>query len=291
MRDDHTILAAGGAYGVAIHHGRHVRSDLAQREEYRPRHCYSLWVLERGTLRLREPRGGGALRAPCALLLPADPALALDIPAGVRLISLVFDVIQVPRRRGRSGRTWVHVQPELQPPPRAIWGFTPPLVVRDDCWRSCRDAVAACCALWWRDDLAYARANTRLQAWLTDYVALLARSPARDEDGWLARARATMAERFTTGLRVAELARGVGMSPSRFTRRFVAATGVTPAAEILRLRVDAACAMLRLTDTPVREIGVRCGFRHASGFTLRFRAITGMTPTAWRRARRLDEGP
>lgn len=49
------------------------------------------------------------------------------------------------------------------------------------------------------------------------------------------------------------------------------------------VRSDAACVMLRHTDSPVEHIATELGYASASSFTRAFRHWTGQTPAAWRR--------
>jgi AraC-like DNA-binding protein len=82
--------------------------------------------------------------------------------------------------------------------------------------------------------------------------------------------------------RVAGLALRAGMPVDRFARRFHGATGESPRAFLVRARLDAAKAWLRMSDLPVGEIATRLGFCDIYHFSRRFRAHVGCAPTAYR---------
>jgi AraC family transcriptional regulator len=103
-------------------------------------------------------------------------------------------------------------------------------------------------------------------------------------DRQLSRVRALMAERLAEPLPLADLAAVAGLSVSQFTRRFRAATGLAPHRFLVRLRVDAACRLLRSGSLPIAEIAAGCGFSHQEHLTRVLRAQLGTTPAALRRA-------
>jgi len=103
-------------------------------------------------------------------------------------------------------------------------------------------------------------------------------------DRQLARVRELMASRLAEPLPLADLADVTGLSVSQFTRRFRAATGLAPHRFLVRLRVDAACRLLRSGSLPIAEIAASCGFSHQEHLTRVLRAQVGTTPAALRRA-------
>ena len=82
--------------------------------------------------------------------------------------------------------------------------------------------------------------------------------------------------------RVAGLALHAGMPVDRFARRFHIVTGMSPREFLVRSRLDAAKALLRMSDLPVGEIAVRLGFCDIYHFSRRFRGHVGCAPTAYR---------
>lgn len=96
--------------------------------------------------------------------------------------------------------------------------------------------------------------------------------------------RDVMTRRLAEPLPLSDLAAVTGLSVSQFTRRFKAATGQTPHRYLMRLRVEAACRLLRAGSLPIAMIATRCGFSHQEHLTRVMRAQLGTTPAALRRA-------
>jgi AraC family transcriptional regulator len=102
-------------------------------------------------------------------------------------------------------------------------------------------------------------------------------------DRQLASVRALMVARLAEPLPLAELAAEAGLSVSQFTRRFRAATGLAPHRFLIRLRVDAACRLLRSGSLPIAEVAASCGFSHQEHLTRVLRAHLGTTPGVLRK--------
>ena len=83
-------------------------------------------------------------------------------------------------------------------------------------------------------------------------------------------------------LSVARLAARVGMSERSFLRRYAAATGVTPARSIERLRIEAARQMLGETRLPIKRIAARCGFGSEETMRRAFQRAQGIAPNEFR---------
>ncbi|MFO0616827.1 MAG: helix-turn-helix domain-containing protein [Polyangiaceae bacterium] len=97
--------------------------------------------------------------------------------------------------------------------------------------------------------------------------------------GW---ARARLRE----DLGVARLAKRAGMSPRNFARRFVAATGVTPARAIERVRVEVARELVERARGSIEEAAERAGFGDPERMRRAFVRAFGQPPQALRRAAR-----
>ncbi|MFW6291655.1 MAG: helix-turn-helix domain-containing protein [Spirochaetota bacterium] len=98
----------------------------------------------------------------------------------------------------------------------------------------------------------------------------------------LRRALSHMRNHSGRPLRVAEVARAAGLSPSHFSRVFRAEMGETFVSSLNRIRCERAGELLRSTTLPVQEIAHRCGFSDHSYFTKVFRTVTGTPPSALR---------
>jgi transcriptional regulator GlxA family with amidase domain len=87
-------------------------------------------------------------------------------------------------------------------------------------------------------------------------------------------------------LRVARLARIVGLSEFHFIRAFRAATGQTPHQYLRARRIARAEELLVTTPLPVTEICTAVGFNSLGSFSSVFRRFTGESPSAYRAKRR-----
>lgn len=83
-------------------------------------------------------------------------------------------------------------------------------------------------------------------------------------------------------LTAATLAQAVGVSERHLHRKLKEAMGTTPHELILRLRIQAAAAVLTKTGRTIAEIALDHGFCDQSAFTQQFRKRTGMTPKQFR---------
>jgi AraC-like DNA-binding protein len=92
-----------------------------------------------------------------------------------------------------------------------------------------------------------------------------------------------MQTRYAEPLRVEDLAARAGLSVYRFARRIREIFQLTPAQLIGRIRVDAACHLLRTSDAAVAAVAQRCGYCDQSAFTRHFKSVCGLTPTQYRR--------
>ena len=81
----------------------------------------------------------------------------------------------------------------------------------------------------------------------------------------------------------AEVATGLGMSESRFSRFFRRATGNTFTDFVNRVRINRACQLLMDSHQPVGQICYDVGFNNLANFNRRFLEIKGLTPTDFRR--------
>ena len=106
-------------------------------------------------------------------------------------------------------------------------------------------------------------------------------APATDDPvaGAIEWALGRLAERVA----VEDLARRAHLSPRQFSRRFRAATGASPAAWLLRRRLDASLALLESSDEPVEQVAARVGFPTPAAFRRHFARAYGVPPSAWRR--------
>ncbi len=79
-----------------------------------------------------------------------------------------------------------------------------------------------------------------------------------------------------------QLAAVARMSKRSLIRAFHEATGLTPIAYWIQLRIHRAAALLRSSDEPITEVAFRVGFTDSNYFTRQFRKLTGISPRRYR---------
>jgi AraC-like DNA-binding protein len=84
--------------------------------------------------------------------------------------------------------------------------------------------------------------------------------------------------------RVAELARQFGISERQLNRQFLDLVNMTPSEFLLRSRIHAAAADLRLSRESIASLAEHYGFCDQSSFTRQFRRLFGITPARYRKS-------
>ena len=92
---------------------------------------------------------------------------------------------------------------------------------------------------------------------------------------------------------LADIAKKLGMSESRFSRYFHRATGNTFTDFVNRLRINRACQLLMETDQYISTICYNVGFNNVANFNRRFLELKGIAPRDYRRqgAERYSQEP
>jgi AraC-like DNA-binding protein len=102
---------------------------------------------------------------------------------------------------------------------------------------------------------------------------------------WLRRAVTLIHARYRSELRMAELAREVGVHPVHLSRGFRRAFGVTMTEYVRDLRIHFAAEAMVSSRDPLPSIAQSAGYQNMGHFTRCFKRATGMTPAAYRGAR------
>jgi transcriptional regulator GlxA family with amidase domain len=97
-----------------------------------------------------------------------------------------------------------------------------------------------------------------------------------------ARLHAYIAENLSGDLSLPALAAAAGMSERSLSRHYLAATGLTPARAVERLRVEAARRALAETAQPVKRIARICGFGSEGTMRRSFLRHVAATPQDYR---------
>lgn len=89
-------------------------------------------------------------------------------------------------------------------------------------------------------------------------------------------------KRFHEGIRVSDVVRELAVARRALEQRFVTLVGRTPAAEIRRVRIEAAKRLLVESDRSIAHISRATGFGHQDLFSRVFRRSVGLTPSQFR---------
>jgi AraC family transcriptional regulator len=106
------------------------------------------------------------------------------------------------------------------------------------------------------------------------------RSPA-----WLLTAIEYLHAHRLDRIKLGDVARSVGVHPSRLAHEFRARYGQTPGEYVRRLRLEWAAEQLRHEDANLADVAIRAGFYDQSHFSRMFRRLFGVAPATWRRSR------
>ncbi|MBQ7381286.1 MAG: helix-turn-helix domain-containing protein [Clostridia bacterium] len=105
-------------------------------------------------------------------------------------------------------------------------------------------------------------------------------SPAKIDTVW--RAVSFMKNNYNVSLSVGEIAAKVFLGPDYFRKLFREVTGSSVSAFLQDIRIDEACRLLRTTDEPIKDIGMKIGYGDQKSFYQAFKKLTGKTPKEYR---------
>ena len=133
-----------------------------------------------------------------------------------------------------------------------------------------------------RDSLSSGRDALRnyfLRALLAEY----ADNAVPRADALVERIRSAVRERLDHPWALRDLARLAGYSRFAFVREYARRSGLTPMADVRRLRLEKARELLTTSDAQVKAIAARTGLGDAHALSRQFRRHFGHTPGALRR--------
>lgn len=116
---------------------------------------------------------------------------------------------------------------------------------------------------------------------MEDKLALLANRLAGNDP--VVRAQNYIDLHFADRLRVDEVARLAGLSPSRFNHVFRDRTGMPFSRYLSQLRLDKVKRLLATSRMRITEIAMVCGFGSLANFNRMFKASAGVSPREYRR--------
>jgi LacI family transcriptional regulator len=103
------------------------------------------------------------------------------------------------------------------------------------------------------------------------------------DDRHIASALKHIREQACAGLDVESILKVVPLSRSVLERRFSQILGISPKAEILRVRLDRVCRLLTESDLPLAEVAQKAGFEHPEYMSRLFKKKMGITPGEFRK--------
>lgn len=208
----------------------------------------------------------------------------------------------------------LHYYVNLQVRPRQ-WFFITFQLTRDRAITYLRNAVVRVDAKTWRmaDGLAAdylsslrkrpeiaARISYQLWLMLMRLTAIQERNPYQpsadiqrnqNDYDFLAKVQKYVETRLEEPIRVAELAKHVGISRSLLQNQFSALMGTGIAGYIRRHRLKHACNLMATTNQNMSAIAATCGFSSLFTFSRTFKMVYGMPPTSYRQRMRQREAP
>ncbi len=143
----------------------------------------------------------------------------------------------------------------------------------------------------WDEDQAQAKSQIKVAAAMlridADDPSMREKPTRRVAPGlvpWQARkVREFIDESLNSKIRLQDCAATVRLSTSHFSRAFKATFGTTVLDYIHRRRVERAQQLMLMSEQPLAQIALSCGFADQAHYCRVFRTMVGLSPNAWRR--------
>ena len=207
--------------------------------------------------------------------------ISLDLPkGGVALRDRVIQFRHEPlARAGECIPELAELMPMLERARHGIefFGVSERAATHYDCVRSTRGVERFTAFMAFLTDLAHC----------SDYRLLSSvQIQSNEDDATLELINAVLdkvTKNVAQSMSVADCAKLLGMSESRFSRLFRRATGNTFVDFVNRVRINRACQLLMASDRYITNICYEVGFNNVANFNRRFLEVKGMTPRDFRR--------
>lgn len=98
-------------------------------------------------------------------------------------------------------------------------------------------------------------------------------------------------EHYTQSLRMDELARQIGITPSYLSHVFREYNGTTPSRYLALIRVENSKRFLEQTQWTIGEVAVKSGYENTMNYTKVFRKMVGCSPTTYRKMKMIANSP
>lgn len=127
--------------------------------------------------------------------------------------------------------------------------------------------------------------NEELAARADSVLRALARTVLREQSpDKISRSLRYINRHYQEDIRISDLAQTEYLSVSRYIAVFREAMGMPPSQYLIRVRLNAACVLLRESDYSVKEIGSMVGYHEPHYFYNLFKRNIGMSPGEYRQA-------
>jgi AraC family transcriptional regulator len=148
----------------------------------------------------------------------------------------------------------------------------------------------------WDEDQAEARLQIKIAAAMLhsdiDELPMQEMPPGRVVHGlvpWQVRkVREFIDASLDSKIRLQDCASRTRLSVSHFSRAFKATFGTTVLDYIHRRRVEQAQQLMLISEQPLSQIALSCGFADQAHYCRIFRAVVGLSPNVWRRQNMLE---
>ena len=104
-----------------------------------------------------------------------------------------------------------------------------------------------------------------------------------DINGLIRKISAFIDENYQSSITVRDIATHFNISEYYLIRRFKSIMGMPPYNYLINRRIAEAKKILALTEDPVSEVALKCGFSDSAGFIACFKSRTGSTPLQYRK--------
>jgi AraC family transcriptional regulator len=154
----------------------------------------------------------------------------------------------------------------------------------------------------WDEDRIHAKSHVKMAVAMlrdcaSDQAADLPQAAPQSEgrclEPWQARkVREFIDASLQSRIRLSDCAGKARLSGSYLAHKFKATFGMTLCSYIRRRRVERAQQLMLITQQPLSEVALACGFSDQAHYCRVFREVVGLSPDAWRRQHRslaLDE--